>query len=401
MFYLPLIFCFRFSNEEVCAPQNMRLCEVDSSSYVNMSHINSNVAKKRQNIFFLKAHKCGSSTVQNILLRYGRDNNLLFLLPSKEQSNYIGNPKPFDRSLIDENLRSVDDSYNIFTHHSRYNPIEVKKVMKPNAAFVTILRDPGTLFESMFNFYYFDRRLNVTFEEFKKDPDKYADLLIKRNKSRYGRNQMCFDLGLEENRFFSDQFLEDFIKNIEHDFDIVMISEHMEVSLILLADLMGWSLDQIRFFRNNVRQPSMKTNLTEADKQKLRNINQADTKLYNYFFEVFKAKIKTYGFERMKHQVEKLISMNHDLYHLCVDEVNTKGYAATYSYSIKPGAPIECFYAGKTELSFTKQLREEQIYKLAQLRKLVALMSNEGNSQVFNSSSETKTHSVNFNSVNY
>jgi len=35
----------------------------------------------KSNIFFLKTHKTGSSTVQNLLLRYGDKNNLTFALP--------------------------------------------------------------------------------------------------------------------------------------------------------------------------------------------------------------------------------------------------------------------------------------------------------------------------------
>lgn len=335
-----------------------------------------NITRKRENIFFLKAHKCGSSTVQNILLRYGRDNNLLFLLPSEIQGNYIGNPKLFNSKLIGESVRSVDNTYNVFTHHTRYNSKELKKVMKPNAAFVTILRDPATLFESMYNFYRMQKRLNVTIKEFMEDTDKYEEVLSARYNTRFGRNQMCFDLGFEDH-LFSPEYVDDFIKMIEHDFDLVMMSEHMEASLILLADLMGWPLHHIRFLNNNVRQVSMKANLTEGDKRKLRNFNNADTKLYNYFLEVFKSKIKAYGSDKMKDQVLELISMNYDLYQLCVDQVDTSGYGRTLSYSIKEGAPMECFYAGKTELSFTKQLREEQIYKMQQLRKVDNLMRND------------------------
>ena len=39
-------------------------------------------------IAFLKTHKCASSTVQNILMRFGVKYNLNFVLPSK--ANYLG-----------------------------------------------------------------------------------------------------------------------------------------------------------------------------------------------------------------------------------------------------------------------------------------------------------------------
>ncbi|XP_050700188.1 galactosylceramide sulfotransferase-like [Eriocheir sinensis] len=44
-------------------------------------------------LFFLKTHKCASSTVQNILFRYGYSRNLTFALP--RSGNYLGHPKYF------------------------------------------------------------------------------------------------------------------------------------------------------------------------------------------------------------------------------------------------------------------------------------------------------------------
>ncbi|KAL1461761.1 hypothetical protein WDU94_013633 [Cyamophila willieti] len=333
-----------------------------------------------RSIFFLKAHKCGSSTVQNILLRYGRENNLSFVLPSK--GNYIGHPKRFSRDLIGEDLRTKDNKYNVFTHHSRYNPEEVKLAMKPDAAFVTILRDPGTLFESLYTYCRFERRYNISFEQFKSNPGQHSHLLDSRHGSRFGRNQMCFDLGLDENFFFVDKYVQELIDNIEKDFDLVMISEYMEVSLVLLADLMGWPLEQVVYLDSNVRQAKNKNKLTADEMKAMRALNQADTTLYKHFVEKFKRKVKDYGVDRMKQQVDKLIGLNHDLYHTCVEEENTRGYALTYSYKVKAGSSLLCYLASKQELGFTEQLRKEQMYKMTQLRNIELLMSEDNGTDV-------------------
>ena len=52
----------------------------------------------RRRIAFLKNHKCASTTIQNILLRYGLANNLNFVLPTK--GPHLGQNKPFKRSMI-------------------------------------------------------------------------------------------------------------------------------------------------------------------------------------------------------------------------------------------------------------------------------------------------------------
>ena len=44
--------------------------------------------QKKTNIGFLKTHKCASSSVQNILMRFGLKNELNFVLPSA--GNYVG-----------------------------------------------------------------------------------------------------------------------------------------------------------------------------------------------------------------------------------------------------------------------------------------------------------------------
>ena len=43
---------------------------------------------KKTKIAFLKTHKCASSSVQNMLMRFGLENELNFVLPSV--GNYLG-----------------------------------------------------------------------------------------------------------------------------------------------------------------------------------------------------------------------------------------------------------------------------------------------------------------------
>jgi hypothetical protein len=43
----------------------------------------------KDHIFFLKLHKCGSSTVQNILMRRGLSHGLNFVLPQKGMFQFL------------------------------------------------------------------------------------------------------------------------------------------------------------------------------------------------------------------------------------------------------------------------------------------------------------------------
>ena len=60
--------------------------------------IKNSFCKPINNIVFLKTHKTGSSSIQNILMRFGDSNDLTFALPKK--ANYYRYPEPFNRKLF-------------------------------------------------------------------------------------------------------------------------------------------------------------------------------------------------------------------------------------------------------------------------------------------------------------
>ena len=54
----------------------------------------------RKELIFAKTHKTGSTTLQNILHRFGQENHLMFLLP-KSGAHYFKLKIPFSRSMAD------------------------------------------------------------------------------------------------------------------------------------------------------------------------------------------------------------------------------------------------------------------------------------------------------------
>jgi hypothetical protein len=104
---------------------------------------------KTNTIVFLKTHKTGSSSVQNILLRYGDKNGLSFVLPAS--GNHV-----MSRRAMPHWLRSIrpcerrDEKPDMFCLHTDYKPDQLAAAVNPNATFVTILREPDSLFHSMY-----------------------------------------------------------------------------------------------------------------------------------------------------------------------------------------------------------------------------------------------------------
>lgn len=109
-----------------------------------------NSCRPRRNIVFLKTHKCASSSIQNIFNRFGYRRGLTFVLPAK--GSYIGHPEPFNWSMVPD-ARKFGLRYNILTHHCRFNYDEMRTRFSNDVKFVTIVRHPVELYESLFSFY--------------------------------------------------------------------------------------------------------------------------------------------------------------------------------------------------------------------------------------------------------
>ena len=94
----------------------------------------------RKNVLFLKTHKTGSSTVQNILYRYGDRTGLTFALPVNDV--YMGTPGLFQSKHA---VKSATGKYNILANHARYNrPGECShKLIFVQSWSRVMLMDPG------------------------------------------------------------------------------------------------------------------------------------------------------------------------------------------------------------------------------------------------------------------
>lgn len=130
----------------------------------------SSTCPKKEHIMFMKTHKCGSSSLQNMFLRFGDTNNLFFALPKID--NYFGHPIRFNRRfLLDPALlrKRYNLTYSILAHHLRFNYKELASVLPEDTIFLTILRQPISLFQSLFVYYdYAVNSLgsNLTLEQF-------------------------------------------------------------------------------------------------------------------------------------------------------------------------------------------------------------------------------------------
>ncbi|KAB7494421.1 Galactosylceramide sulfotransferase [Armadillidium nasatum] len=95
---------------------------------------------------------------------------------------------------------------------------------------------------------------------------------VKRKGSRFGKNQMLFDFGLDENISISD--LREKIEEIDRIFDLIIIAERMEESLVLLRHKLCWSLEDVVVFTKNARRKKGK--LSFETRKRILALNSAD-----------------------------------------------------------------------------------------------------------------------------
>ena len=66
-----------------------------------------------------------------------------------------------------------------------------------------------------------------------------------------GLNQQLFDIGVPPRKLFDVKRAYDIALGIIQNFDLVMIAEHFDESMIFLAKFLCWPLEDVASFRNN------------------------------------------------------------------------------------------------------------------------------------------------------
>ncbi|XP_068227593.1 galactosylceramide sulfotransferase-like isoform X2 [Palaemon carinicauda] len=265
------------------------------------------------NIAFLKTHKCASSAIQNILFRYGFQHNLLFALP--KTGNYFGIGTPFHDSMV-RDTPWFKLGLNIFAIHTKWNQEKVMNVMPKDSVYITIVREPTALFESLYTF-------------------------LKMTK----------------------------VKKADKDFDLVMVAERMEESLILMSRLLCWNITDVLVLKVNARMSNFKKKINKKTKRLLRRKLAPDYLIYNFFSQKFDKLVERYGRKRMAEDVSKLRKATEKFRTECGIQERTskdlngvnKPWSEQVSGYQSQSKSIVCQLMSFSEIPFMHGLRERQM----------------------------------------
>lgn len=326
---------------------------------------------------FMKTHKTASSTVQNILMRYGREHEWNFVM--MKEGNHLGPPgnqyvlsRPFQSAWVKNvpwSRMVAAQGYNALVFHTMWNQKEVESLLGNGARYFTILRDPVDQFESMYNYVHFEQKFGLDLEEF---VEQYVrpGLPVRRVNGYLGRNQQFWDLGYAPSDVDTLKKVKARIEEVAANFHLVMIAEDFSSSLVLLSELLCWPLRDMSSLKLNARRKSDKAKLSSRARALLKDWLWADVLLYSHFKKVLEQRKREYGLDRLKEKVTALMDINSEVQHKCVTAIlqSTDGLDPDFQpwskdvlgFQVNRALPW-CKYFALAENKFIDHLREEQL----------------------------------------
>ena len=320
---------------------------------------NSTSSQEVRHNAFLKVHKTGSTTIQNIFFRFGYKRNLTIILPTKD------NKLAPDIPLLDP-LKGKD--YDILAIHARFNHTVFSSLLPKDSVYIGIVRDP---LEVMISSAYYHRDLwHVLYlQEVPKDnfilnlirfPEKY-------DQEEYSltKNSMADVFGFPFGLHLSDKRkIQKYLEYLGTIFRLVLITEHFNESLVLMKRYLRWKLSDILFIPlNEYKHFSVNDlNISETDRNTFKERNFLDCELYNFFYERFVKQISLE--EDILDEVAYFTSVQRRVQLYClISDAQGQGLRISRSRWNDPFlvTKSECDLMKMPELDFIEKLRQEHI----------------------------------------
>ncbi|KAI8521286.1 Galactose-3-O-sulfotransferase [Branchiostoma belcheri] len=259
--------------------------------------------RERKRIAFPKNHKVAGSTVMTILSRYAYTRNLNVIIPRPFVPS-----KMYPYRLYPENYMPPppNQTFDMLMYHTVYNRTRFREILPKDTVYVTIIRKPLNHLKSAWTFYNYGKlfRINETvminsLARFLTNPGRYD------KRCGHGihyplcltQNSISTDLGFppEYNKNVTlgsdpnerEKISRAFVQSIDNDFDLVMLTEYFDESLVLLKRLMCWTIPDILYIKSTNIQRRKLQDISPELKQKHKEWSYVDYALYDHFNKSF------------------------------------------------------------------------------------------------------------------
>ena len=211
-------------------------------------------------------------------------------------------------------------------------------------------------------------------EEFAQKTDREKP---KKRVHNIGKNQMLYDFGLNENQLDHKGRVADKIKEIEENFDFVMIAEYFSESLVLLKHQFCWDLLDVTSFHLNGRMDNGKYRLSNTTRSLLAEYLKNDFLLYNHFKEKFIQRLTDFGFNKLEKEVKSLNYLNENIFKACKlkaeANIYLKGDQKWYGppflvgFNVNKSRHSNCKLMTMSGLKYIERIRKKQLQEAEKL----------------------------------
>ncbi|XP_062566474.1 galactosylceramide sulfotransferase-like [Saccostrea cucullata] len=287
---LPLTLVFLLTTNIFCIPKE--------------THFTLNSNTPRHHIAYIKVHKAASSTIQNILLRYGYLRNLTFVLG--RNANMYPNVISITESITNYNIEPPpkNRTFDILCSHVIYNRDSFRAIMPRDTIYLASVREPFTVFISTLHYfrppYIFNTNASDPISMYLTNPGKYEPEV----KNSLTNNRMAFELGFPLHLFHSKNLtgINVYLKKLDKEMDLILVVERLEESIVLLRRLLHWELQDVLYLpKNKFEELDNKTKsklkekfyLQKGAKQKFEKWATLDYILYKFAVEKLERQIQS------------------------------------------------------------------------------------------------------------
>ena len=311
----------------------------NSKTTSNLSSQNVNIQTKSR-VMFLKTHKTATSTLINMYYLYGIRRRLNFV--AKPYNHWLGEISQDIK--VDALLKPrPGQQWEMQVTHGIFNADGEHQVLpKATTFYTTILRSPDTQFPSAFYYFGEEKRQRLVYGASLSKGELIDKYLEKRQISPTDHLSPALDLGWTH---FTQQFgsskpvqdrIDGFIKFLDDEMDLIMISERLDESLIVFKEYMGWDNEDILYLNRNVAPEQSKDELSDSTKNNLFKHLTLDKQMFDFFNASLDRHIDKLGRKHIEDQVREFRFLREEFEDKCfnksmvkVMEWDTRSYELT------------------------------------------------------------------------
>ena len=280
---------------------------------------------------FVKTHKTGSSTLGSIFYYYGIKRKLNFVLHP-----YTNILRDVDEAYVKKLLPPRSgEKWNIQVQHCPFNQEFHHLVLpKESTVYTTVTRSPISHFKSRFFYFRYEARLRKEYgHSYSFDDlvnvylDKTCNTLFTNqiNNSCLELNYIAKDLGwitfTESSHHLSIQErIDAFINMLDEEMDLVMITDRMDESLVVLKELIGWEMSDILYLDKTVSVKKQNTSITEKTSQRLLKNMDIDRQIFEFFNKKLDKHVEFIGKARIATELKQFKALRQFFKDNCLDK---------------------------------------------------------------------------------